>query len=615
MNRDMKQTALDNPLIGRIPLSMVADRYARQEMGGEYDIPVKASCLIEVSLDMSGFYLSIKENGANHLGPIPVEITGFDYELLTFSGTRYEKETFWGQTVIDNTGISVEFFFEGEKATKCILHRFDNRCNYLYTSATENDSCPEKLDSIIGDCVKSIEDDNDLSQQSLLGEIDAYLSSRGLKESLSECSEPLNLSECLIQSIIKDAEGSLDNTTRAELAYYCIHQLILSESWSSAEEKAAVFMDLFMLLDKCGYYLEDSVNVMLHAGDIEGRLNHQAPQAKDIISQIKYMAVQVIYPLVLKYRDSFTPEEIKSIERIKFHGDSKHWHKAKGMESTMELVSSFVEFHLFDNGTPTIHTCGEKELPQKKDIPVNIDKFFETSEIVTVETPAQCPYYFPGKSNLYHLATQLIWCCNTGQNLESQNAAVRALYSYVQENTGNVLLELPSDELTQVGTAFNILALYLPNSSPVVNCVAAENAFYCLARSFAETRSLNDAKELLKLLTGPSNLLSDAFTLAKIINCEESGINLKGIFMGRDSINDPALQWFREEALENRIPVADYIMDNCQEEIDRHSLPQSVREALEQSDYGLWESGEADAIGQYYFEKVLSECQRALEMN
>ena len=90
------------------------------------------------------------------------------------------------------------------------------------------------------------------------------------------------------------------------------------------------------------------------------------------------------------------------------------------------------------------------------------------------------------------------------------------LYSYVQRKRANLLtkIEDPAD-LQVVGKAFCHFALLIDNGDKDINSVAAENGYYCLAKSII-IGNYYAAQTLYELLCTSPDLLLDKFMLSNL---------------------------------------------------------------------------------------------------
>ena len=80
------------------------------------------------------------------------------------------------------------------------------------------------------------------------------------------------------------------------------------------------------------------------------------------------------------------------------------------------------------------------------------------------------------------LSMQINWAINTNDNRTASNLLVH-LYQTVQRDS-STLLDLPADDCQSVGLAFTGMALLFNWNDVDINSVAAENAYYCLAKGY-----------------------------------------------------------------------------------------------------------------------------------
>ena len=101
---------------------------------------------------------------------------------------------------------------------------------------------------------------------------------------------------------------------------------------------------------------------------------------------------------------------------------------------------------------------------------------------------------------------------NTQRAVSFMNDLFKSCYG----RNGHKLLQLSSRDTQTVGLAFSSIALHMDFSNRNQNSIAAENAFYCLARNVIETSNRHCTPALFSLIYEQEDLLKDIFlSLAK----------------------------------------------------------------------------------------------------
>lgn len=91
---------------------------------------------------------------------------------------------------------------------------------------------------------------------------------------------------------------------------------------------------------------------------------------------------------------------------------------------------------------------------------------------------------------------------------------MQELYEFIRINGCEILLEMPPINCQVVGLAFASMALVFKNGDNDFNSVAAENAFYCLAKSYLEAQNTFTLPAIFTLLNMSSELLDSKFCYA-----------------------------------------------------------------------------------------------------
>jgi len=105
------------------------------------------------------------------------------------------------------------------------------------------------------------------------------------------------------------------------------------------------------------------------------------------------------------------------------------------------------------------------------------------------------------------------WGFNTNDNELFLNSASQ-LYNYVQQNGSNSLMKIEDGgQLQTIGMAFYYSAHFIDYNDLDLNSVAAENAFFCLAKSVTKGNYFA-APKLYNLLNSKPELLLSKYTSA-----------------------------------------------------------------------------------------------------
>ena len=154
----------------------------------------------------------------------------------------------------------------------------------------------------------------------------------------------------------------------------------------------------------------------------------------------------------------------------------------------------------------------------------------------------------PIHEKIVRLAGLVNYGVSSGNNDVALNAMAE-MYTYVQRNGGVSLLKLPIDDLQCVGFAFTRMALFFDNGDEDINSVAAENAFYCLAKSYYEKNNEWTLPAIFTLLDTKRYLLKDKLISSWCtMTQEEVGMPI-GLILGGNPFVAPHLADFRAQAL------------------------------------------------------------------
>ncbi len=157
------------------------------------------------------------------------------------------------------------------------------------------------------------------------------------------------------------------------------------------------------------------------------------------------------------------------------------------------------------------------------------------------------------------IAVAVNWNFNTNNQRTCLDSMVK-LYQTVQRESGRILLDLPASNCQSVGLAFTCMALYFDNGDKNINSVAAENAYYCLAKSYIEKNNTYSLPAIFTMLQKTPNLLTEKFISSWCSMAEKQvGIPI-GRMLGGNPFKDPHLQDFRDQAIGFMNQVKYYIL-------------------------------------------------------
>lgn len=159
---------------------------------------------------------------------------------------------------------------------------------------------------------------------------------------------------------------------------------------------------------------------------------------------------------------------------------------------------------------------------------------------------------------LKELATNVFIAHDTGNNnacLSLGDQLFRAVYG----SNGHLLTKLDNAESATVGIAFAVIATTFEWGDKDFNSVAAENAFYCLAKSIINTNNANVAPALFSLLENHTELLSDKLINYWRYNAKEQGVLGFLGYMSKKEMTESA--WDMKESIEYFLLTKFYDVD------------------------------------------------------
>ena len=220
------------------------------------------------------------------------------------------------------------------------------------------------------------------------------------------------------------------------------------------------------------------------------------------------------------------------------------------------------------------------------------------------------------------IAIAVNWNFNTNNQTTCLEAMVE-LYQAVQKESGRILLDLPASNCQSVGLAFTCMALFFDNGDKDINSVAAENAYYCLAKSYIEKNNTYSLPAIFSMLQRKPNLLNEKF-IASWCSMAEKQVGMSiGLMLGGNPFRDPHLQDFRNQATGFMSQVKYYLL-NIFYDIEHRKfmistdipyfLPteQEITSFLLSIEDGKNDTSDYLSIGESHFDSVFKECEDTL---
>lgn len=220
--------------------------------------------------------------------------------------------------------------------------------------------------------------------------------------------------------------------------------------------------------------------------------------------------------------------------------------------------------------------------------------------------------------NILDFAQNVNWGYNTRNNNLFINSASE-LFMYVQATGANKLTNLTnSSELQMVGKAFSYFARFLDSGDYNINSVAAENAYYCLAKSI-RLNNYYAAPELYNLMVNQSELLIDKFVVVRIASFQRENPNTP--FSRVWGIGNPIKNPAAREDTKKILPHTRYFIISKFYDIEANKTlmpPDIIEYSQSLLDIDLLAISKKANIqswldtGKEYFENVFNEIEEAL---
>lgn len=130
------------------------------------------------------------------------------------------------------------------------------------------------------------------------------------------------------------------------------------------------------------------------------------------------------------------------------------------------------------------------------------------------------------------------------------------LYTKVQGYNSHLLKNVEAKDGQIVGLAFIKMALYFTNGNFLVNEIAAQNAYYCIAKNFLIAKNTYALPALFTLFVKRPQTLVD----------ELYNVNPNPTLLGLGGMTPSASYRRKDRAMENRLPIMTYILSKFYDE-------------------------------------------------
>lgn len=232
--------------------------------------------------------------------------------------------------------------------------------------------------------------------------------------------------------------------------------------------------------------------------------------------------------------------------------------------------------------------------------------------------------YTPVQQKIHELSIEVNIALNTNNHRECLSKMVE-LYQ-TSQFVGEEILSLPVNSCQPVGFAYTTIALYFDNGdgSDDINSVAAENAFFCLAKSYMKTDNTFALPAIFTLLQKTQGLLSQKF-ISAAINMTEASLGMPIVMaLGGNPYIDPNLQDFRDQSAGYMSHVSYYVLSKFYDiENNSFKVPEdlplfllskeetsSILSSIKQE--GKFSHAGYLATGKEYLDEVFYECGTTL---
>lgn len=213
------------------------------------------------------------------------------------------------------------------------------------------------------------------------------------------------------------------------------------------------------------------------------------------------------------------------------------------------------------------------------------------------------------------IARDVNWCFTTG-NKKGLSDSIIELYNKVHGYNSHKLKTLEAKDGQVVGLAFIKMALFYDNGDFQVNEIAAQNAYYSIAKNFMETNNTYALPAMFTLFYKEPLALGN----------ELYRINPNRELIGLNGMTPSASYLKRERALNNRLPIMKYILQQFYDENKKEfkldvTLPYHIPSVVEidkfLEEYSksiYYNDANALSIGAEYFKRLFEYIEDLLDL-
>lgn len=263
-----------------------------------------------------------------------------------------------------------------------------------------------------------------------------------------------------------------------------------------------------------------------------------------------------------------------------------------------------------------------KRIAQVHERQTSIDKEQSIQSTIAAPNTETNPIVESISDELYVMAGQANFAFNMGNQQTAINA-MNQLFQSCYGQKGHKLLNVSPENCQPIGLAFANIAIYLNFNDRDLNSVAAENAFYCLARNFIAKNNTFTAPALFTMLLKYQDLLKDKLIATHCTIAEKSVGMPIGMMLGGNPFQAPHLADFREQAVSKRLDIMAYLIqffydfDKSEYKIPT-DMPYLIPNNRDLEQFKTLVSGSGSSVkemqteGQKYFYTMFEECEDTL---
>lgn len=293
--------------------------------------------------------------------------------------------------------------------------------------------------------------------------------------------------------------------------------------------------------------------------------------------------------------------------------------KRKDAESFWEPNMSYFEdsrLRLKDGTIKKVHIS--LEFREKRSFERDIQKMVDNTTTHKINLTDFQVYVDENASfseQLAMIARNVNWCFTVG-NKKGLSDSIVELYNRVHGYNSHKLKTLEAKDGQVVGLAFIKIVLFYNNGDYRVNEIAAQNAYYSIAKNFMETNNAYALPAMFTLFYKEPLALGD----------ELYRINPNPELVGLNGMLPSAIYSKRERALSNRLPIMKYILQQFYDENKKEfkmdvTLPYHIPSVVE-IDKFLEEYSKSIyynninvlSIGAEYFKRLFEDIEDQLDL-